>query len=55
MFSTYAKATVAAVLAGLGSLLTALGDNTVSGQEGVTIAIVTLTALGAVWATPAKP
>lgn len=55
MFTTYLKAIVGAVIAGLGSALTGLGDNTLSGQEWVTIAIVTLTAFSAVWAAPNKP
>lgn len=50
----YLKSIVGAIIAGLGSLLVALGDNTVSYQEMVTIAIVTLTALGTVWAVPNK-
>lgn len=51
----YAKAIVAAAVAGLGSLGTALGDNVVSGQEWVTITSVTLVALGAVWGITNKP
>jgi hypothetical protein len=55
MFTTYAKAAVAAILGGLGALLTALGDNSISYQEMVTVAIATLTIFSAVWATPNKP
>lgn len=55
MFSTYMKAIVATVLAGLGALKVALGDNTVSYQEMVEIAIVTLAVLGGTWAAPNKP
>ncbi len=51
----YMKAIVATLVAGLGAAKVALGDNTISGQEAVEIAIVTLTALGATWATPNKP
>lgn len=50
-----AKALVATAVAGLGATKLALGDNSISPQEGIEIAIVTLTALGAVWATPNKP
>ena len=49
MFTDYAKATVGAAITGLGSLLTALGDNSISMQEGLTAALLTLTAFSAVW------
>lgn len=55
MFSSYAKATVGAVLAGLTAAATALGDNSISGQEGVTIAIAVVTVFGGVFATTNKP
>lgn len=51
----YLKAIVATLIAGLGATKLALGDNSISGQEAVEVAIVTLTALGAVWATPNRP
>lgn len=51
----YMKAVVATVVAGLGAAKLALGDNSISAQEAVEIAIVTLTALGVVWATPNRP
>jgi hypothetical protein len=54
-FSPYLKAVVGALLAGLGALKLALGDNTVSHQEMVEIAIVTLGVLYGVWQTPNKP
>lgn len=52
---TYIKAIIAALVAGLGSLAVALGDNAISAQEYVTAAIVALTAFGAVYAVPNKP
>ncbi len=45
----YAKAVVAALISGLGSIATALGDNVISGQEWVTSVIAFLVALGAVF------
>jgi hypothetical protein len=48
----YLKAIVAALIAGLSSIVTALGDNTISPQEWVTAAIAFLVALGAVWGVP---
>lgn len=49
-----AKALLAAAIAGLGSLATALGDNHVSAQEGVTCLLVAVVALGAVYGVPNK-
>lgn len=49
---TNAKALVAAVVAGLGSLKAAVAENGVSAEEGIEVAIVTLVALGGVWAVP---
>ncbi|WP_422733989.1 hypothetical protein ACN26Y_29820 [Micromonospora sp. WMMD558] len=51
----YAKAVVAALLAGLGALGTALVDNTVTPAEWVTVAGATLAGLGVVYAVPNKP
>jgi len=50
----YVKAVIAAVIAFLSSLLTALGDNAISSQEWVTAIIAFLVGLGAVWAIPNK-
>lgn len=50
----YAKALVAALVAGLGAIATALDDNSLSAQEWVTAAIAFLVALAAVWAIPNK-
>lgn len=47
-----AKALVAALTAGLGSLATALADNAVSAEEWSTIALTAVVALGAVWGVP---
>lgn len=49
---TKAKALVAAAIAGLGSLKAAVAENGVSAEEGIEVAIVTLVALGGVWAVP---
>ncbi|MFB6675617.1 hypothetical protein ACFCWG_24965 [Streptomyces sp. NPDC056390] len=51
----YLKAIAAAVAAGAASLVTALNDGTVTGQEGVTAALAVLAALGITWAVPNKP
>lgn len=51
----YLKAIVAAVAAGAASLVTALDDGTITGQEGVTAALAVLAALGITWAVPNKP
>lgn len=48
----YAKALAAAVVAGLTSLYSALGDNAVSTAEWVAAAIAFVVALGTVWAIP---
>ncbi|MFF0139651.1 hypothetical protein ACFYRN_24760 [Streptomyces sp. NPDC005227] len=48
----YAKAIVAAVVAGSGSLATALNDGTVTTAEGVTALLAVLGALGITWAVP---
>lgn len=50
----YLKAIVAALIAGLGSIATALGDNAISAQEWVTAGLAFLVALSAVWAVPNK-
>ena len=54
----YAKAFLAAVIAGLGSLATALVDDTslgdVSDGQWLAVALATLVALGAVFAVPNK-
>lgn len=55
MFSTYLKATVGAVVAGLSVAATAATDNAISLQEGIYIASATLVALTAVWAAPNTP
>lgn len=55
VIAPYAKAVTAALVAGLGALATALDDSAVSAQEGVTVAIALLVALGAVWAVPNRP
>lgn len=48
----YAKAIVAALIAGLGSLQVALVDDAVSLMEWINIAGVTLAGLGIVWGIP---
>lgn len=50
--SKYAKAIVAALIAGLGSLQVALVDDAVSAMEWINIASVTLAGLGLVWGIP---
>jgi hypothetical protein len=50
----YLKAITAALVAGLGAVAAALDDDSLSTQEGVTVAIAFLVALGAVWAVPNK-
>lgn len=47
-----AKAVVGAAVAFISSLVTALGDNTISTQEWLTAGLAGLVALGAVWAIP---
>lgn len=51
----YLKAIAAAVAAGAASLVTALGDGTITGQESFTAALAVLAALGITWAVPNKP
>jgi hypothetical protein len=53
-FAPYAKAIVAAIVAGLGSLYQALDDSTVSSQEWVAVAMTTLAGLAVVFAVPNK-
>lgn len=55
MFSTYAKAVVAAVVAGLGVAGTAALDNSITLGEGIGVATAFFVALGVVWATPNRP
>lgn len=50
--SRYAKAVVAAVVAGAGSLGAAMQDDVVTQAEGVTAALLALGALGVVWKVP---
>jgi len=50
-----AKAIVAAAIAGLTAAATALQDGSVTPSEWVTVAIATLTALGAVYGVPNAP
>lgn len=51
----YAKAIVAALIAGLTALGTALTDETVTTAEWTAVAVATLVALGAVWGVPNAP
>lgn len=51
-FEPYLKAIVAAAIAGLTSVTTALADDSVSSLEGVTAALAVLVAFSAVWAVP---
>lgn len=55
MFTTYAKAAVSALVAGLAVAGTAAIDNSISMQEGIYIASAFLVSFGAVFATPNKP
>ncbi|MGW8679679.1 hypothetical protein ACWGNN_01180 [Streptomyces sp. NPDC055817] len=48
----YLKALAAAVAAGATSLVTALDDGTITGQEGITAGLAVLAALGITWAVP---
>lgn len=50
--SRYAKAIIGTAIAGLGSASVALEDGAISGQEWITVAIVTLTAAAAVFGIP---
>jgi peptidoglycan/LPS O-acetylase OafA/YrhL len=52
--SRYWKALVAAAAAGAGALVTAMGDDTVTMAEGITVAVAVLGALGATYAVPNK-
>jgi hypothetical protein len=52
--SKYAKAVVGAVAAGATALGTALVDNSISGQEWVTVAAAVLATFGLTWAVPNK-
>ena len=52
--SKYWKAVVAAVVAGAGSLSTALADDTISAAEGWAAGVAVLVALGFTWAVPNK-
>ncbi|MFH9073459.1 hypothetical protein [Streptomyces alboflavus] len=52
--SKYWKAVVAAVAAGAAALATALDDGTVTAQEGLTVGLAVLGALGLTWAVPNK-
>jgi hypothetical protein len=48
----YAKAIVGFLVAGLGSVATAMADEVVTGQEWVTAILVAVGALGFVWGVP---
>ena len=50
--SKYWKAVVAAVVAGAGTLSTALADDTVTAAEGWAAGLAVLAALGFTWAVP---
>lgn len=50
----YWKAVVAAVVAGAGSLATALSDDTITAAEGWSAGVAVLVALGFTWAVPNK-
>lgn len=50
--SKYWKAVVAGIAAGAGSLGTALADNTITTQEGLTAVAAVLATLGLTWAVP---
>lgn len=51
----YAKAVVAALVAGLGALQFALKDNTVSTTEWIQVGSTTVAALGLVWGVQNSP
>ena len=51
----YWKAVVAAVVAGAGTLSTALADDTISAAEGWLTLTAVLAALGFTWAVPNRP
>lgn len=52
--SKYWKAVIAAVVAGAGSLATALNDDVITASEAWTTATAVLFALGFTWAVPNK-
>lgn len=52
--SKYWKATVAAIVAGAGSLSTAVADDTITAAEAWTAGVAVLVALGFTWAVPNK-
>ena len=49
------KAVVAAVVAGAGTLSTALADDTITAAEGWAAGLAVLAALGCTWAVPNQP
>lgn len=51
----YAKAIIAALIAGLSALAAGLEDNSLTSQEWITIALAFVVALGAVFAVPNRP
>lgn len=51
----YAKAIAGGVIAGLGVLYIALSDDRVTAQEGVAVAIASLTSFATVWGIPNAP
>jgi hypothetical protein len=53
--SKYWKAVVAAVVAGAGSLATAINDDVITAAEAWTTVTAVLVALGFTWAVPNKP
>lgn len=55
MFSTYAKAVVGAIVAGLVAAGTGALDGSINLPEGIAVATAFFVALGAVWATPNRP
>ena len=55
MFTSYAKATVGAIVAALAVAATAATDNSINLQEALYIAGAFFGALAAVWATPNQP
>jgi hypothetical protein len=52
--TAYAKAIIAALIAGLGSVAAALDDGHLSGQEIVTAVLVLVVAFGGVYGVPNK-
>lgn len=51
----YAKSIVAALVAGLGALQTAMQDDVVTHNEWIAVASATVAALGLVWGVQNKP